>query len=139
VRSFEQAKNAVETAGLLDLPGQVHRAADLLVYQVLLRDSAALEELVSVVLEPLRVARSGARPLLDTLSAYFASGRVATATARELSVGVRTVTYRLHRVKELTGYSADDPEQGFALHVAVLGAKLLGWPSLPGTGKEGVS
>ncbi|MCS7481154.1 PucR family transcriptional regulator [Umezawaea endophytica] len=137
VRSFEQAKNAVGTAGLLGLPGRVHRAADLLVYQVLLRDSAALAELVSVVLEPLRVARSGARPLLDTLSAYFASGRVATATARELNIGVRTVTYRLHRVKALTGYSADDPEQGFALHVAVLGAKLLGWPSLPGTGKEG--
>jgi sugar diacid utilization regulator len=138
VRSFEQAKHAVEIAGLLELPGRVHRAADLLVYQVLLRDTAALTDLVSVVLEPLREARSGARPLLDTLSAYFASGRVATATARELRVGVRTVTYRLHRVKELTGYSADDVEQGFALQVAVLGAKLLDWPSLPTTGKEGV-
>jgi sugar diacid utilization regulator len=139
VRSFEQAKHAVEIAGLLDLPGRVHKAADLLVYQVLLRDSAALADLVSVVLEPLREARSGARPLLDTLSAYFAAGRVATATARELRVGVRTVTYRLHRIKELTGYSADDTEQGFALQVAVLGAKLLGWPAatLPGTGKEG--
>ncbi len=137
VRSFEQAKNAVEIAELLGLPGTVHRAADLLVYQVLLRDTAALTELVSVVLEPLRAARAGARPLLDTLSAYFASGRVATATARELRVGVRTVTYRLQRVKALTGYSADDAEQGFALQTAVLGAKLLGWPNLPGTGKEG--
>ncbi|MEO6083908.1 MAG: helix-turn-helix domain-containing protein [Umezawaea sp.] len=138
VRSFEQAKHAVEIAGLLGLPGRVHKAADLLVYQVLLRDTAALTELVAVVLEPLREARSGVRPLLDTLSAYFASGRVATATARELRIGVRTVTYRLYRVKELTGYSADDVEQGFALQVAVLGAKLLGWPSLPTTGKEGV-
>ncbi|MFD9737376.1 PucR family transcriptional regulator [Umezawaea sp. NPDC059074] len=139
VRSYEQARHAVEIAGLLDLPGRVHKAADLLVYQVLLRDSAALAELVSVVLEPLREARSGPRPLLDTLSAYFASGRVATVTARELRVGVRTVTYRLHRIRTLTGYSADDTEQGFALQVAVLGAKLLGWPAatLPGTGKEG--
>lgn len=128
VRSFEQAKHAVEIAGQLDLPGHLHKAADLLVYQVLLRDSAALAELVAVVLEPLRGARSGARPLLDTLSAYFATGRVATATARRLQVGVRTVTYRLSRIKALTGYSADDPDQAFSLQVAVLGARLLGWP-----------
>ncbi len=128
VRSFEQAKHALDTAERLQLPGRLHRAADLLVYQVLLRDSAALAELVSVVLEPLRSARGGTGPLLETLSAYFASGRVATVCARELHVGVRTVTYRLHRVKELTGYSVDDPTQALSLQVAVLGARLLGWP-----------
>lgn len=129
VRSFEQARYAVDIAGRLELPGRQHRAEDLLVYQVLLRDSAALADLVSVVLEPLRGARGGEQPLLDTLSAYFACGQVATACARELHVGVRTVTYRLHRVKELTGYSVDDPSQALSLHVAVLGAKLLGLPA----------
>ncbi|MEO6085510.1 MAG: helix-turn-helix domain-containing protein [Umezawaea sp.] len=128
VRSFEQAKQVVDIAGRLRLPGTLHRAADLLVYQVLLRDSAALAELVTVVLDPLRGARGGGQPLLDTLSAYFAAGGVATVTARALQVGVRTVTYRLRRITELTGYCADDPEQAFALRVAVLGAGLLGWP-----------
>ncbi|MFT7840225.1 helix-turn-helix domain-containing protein [Saccharothrix sp. BKS2] len=127
VRSFEQARNALDIARRLDLPGRVHRAADLLVYRVLLRDSAALADLVDAVLEPLRRARGGPGPLLDTLAAYFAAGRVATACARELHVGVRTVTYRLQRVRELTGYAADDPGQGFTLQTAVLGAKLLGW------------
>jgi sugar diacid utilization regulator len=129
VRSFEQAKYALDIAGRLALPGRVHRAGDLLVYQVLLRDSAALADLVSVVLEPLRGVRGGAEPLLATLSAYFAHGQVATACARELHVGVRTVTYRLQRVKELTGYSVEDPSQALSLHVAVLGAKLLGLPA----------
>ncbi|WP_367138295.1 PucR family transcriptional regulator [Saccharothrix sp. HUAS TT1] len=128
VRSFEQARHALDIAERLGLPGRVHRAEELLVYQVLLRDSAALADLVSVVLEPLTAARGGAGPLLDTLSAYFAAGQVAAACARELRVGVRTVTYRLQRVKELTGYSVEDPSQALSLHVAVLGAKLFGWP-----------
>jgi DNA-binding PucR family transcriptional regulator len=41
---------------------------------------------------------------------------------------VRTVTYRLDRIKALTGYSVHDPGQSFTLQVAVLGAQLLGWP-----------
>ncbi|WP_447007820.1 PucR family transcriptional regulator [Saccharothrix isguenensis] len=128
VRSFEQARYALDIADRLGLPGRLHKAADLLVYQVLLRDSAALADLVGEVLEPLRQARGGAGPLMDTLGAYFACGRVATVCARNMHLGVRTVTYRLQRIRELTGYAADDPGQGFTLQVAVLGAKLLGWP-----------
>jgi sugar diacid utilization regulator len=134
VRSYEQARNALEIGARLGLPGQVLRARDLLVYQVLGRDSAALSELVGEVLEPLRGSRLGAEPLLETLSTYFLTGGVATAAARRLQVGVRTVTYRLQRVKDLTGYSVDDPAQAFALQVAVLGARLIGWPERGGTG-----
>jgi len=132
VRSFEQARTAIDTGERLDLPERVLYARDLLVYQVLRRDSAALAELVAEVLEPLRVARIGPGPLLETLAAYFTAGGVATAAARRLGVAVRTVTYRLQRVKELTGYGVDDPEQAFTLHVAVLGARLIGW-----SGREG--
>jgi sugar diacid utilization regulator len=128
VRSFEQARQALDIGRRLQLPGPTHSASDLLVYQVLIRDRAALADLVEVVLEPLRGGRTGPAVLLDTLSAYFAAGRVATVAARELHVGVRTVTYRLDRVKALTGYSVYDPQQSFTLQVAVLGARLLGWP-----------
>ncbi|MFI9811324.1 PucR family transcriptional regulator [Saccharothrix variisporea] len=125
VRSFGQARDALEVAARLDLPGRVHHASDLLVFPVLMRDRAALADLVSAVLSPLEQARGGGGVLVETLAAYFACGRVATECARALHIGVRTVTYRLDRVEELTGYSADDPIQGLALHVAVLGAKLL--------------
>lgn len=131
VHSYEQARQALDVGRRLRLPGHVHRAADLLVYQVLIRDRTALADLVEVVLEPLRKTRTGPRVLLETLSTYFATGRVATATARELHVGVRTVTYRLDRIEELTGYSVHDPQQSFTLQVAVLGAHLLGWPGEP--------
>jgi DNA-binding PucR family transcriptional regulator len=41
------------------------------------------------------------------------------------------VTYRLARVAALTGYHPSRPDQRFALHAAVLGARLLGWPEHP--------
>lgn len=128
VRSFEEARQALDIGGRLQLPGPVYAAADLLVYQVLIRDSAALADLVDAVLEPLRAARIGPGALLDTLTAYYTTGGVATLAARTLQLSVRTVTYRLQRVKELTGYSVYEPRQSFTLQVAAFGARLLGWP-----------
>jgi sugar diacid utilization regulator len=128
VRSFEQARNALEIAERLDLPDRVLWARELLVYQVLARDSAALMELVTEVLSRLRESRIGAHVLLQTLHTYFMAGAVTTEAARRLHVGVRTVTYRLQRVKELTGYSVDNPAEAFTLQTAVLGARLIGWP-----------
>lgn len=49
--------------------------------------------------------RVGPELLLSTLHAYFSAGDVATQAARRLNVFVRTVTYRLAKVKDLTGYS----------------------------------
>ena len=105
------------------------QARDLLLYRVLGRDQAALVDLVQALLDPLTRARGGAEPLLQTLETYFATGAVATETARQLHMSVRTVTYRLAKVKTLTGQDPADPAQRLALHVAVLGARLLDWPA----------
>jgi DNA-binding PucR family transcriptional regulator len=99
-----------------------------LIYRVLLRDQPAIADLVQSVLGELVHARGGAEPLLETLDAYFTTGGVATTAARRLHLSVRAVTYRLDRIKTLTGYDAADPAQRFTVHTAVLGAKLLGWP-----------
>ena len=48
---------------------------------------------------------------------------MATETAKRLHLGVRTVTYRLDRIKALTGYNPTDPAHCFTLQAAVLGAK----------------
>jgi DNA-binding PucR family transcriptional regulator len=101
---------------------------DLLTYRVLARDQPALTDLVYSVLHPLRQARGGAGPLVETLAAYFDSGCVATTAATRLHLSVRAVTYRLDRVKSLTGFDPLDPAHRFTLHTAVLGAKLLDWP-----------
>jgi DNA-binding PucR family transcriptional regulator len=96
---------------------------------VLGRDQAAIVDLVRDVLAPLDHVRGGPGVLLETLREYFVAGEVATEAARRLHVSVRTVTYRLARVAHLTGYSVSQPDQRFSLHAAVLGARLLEWPS----------
>jgi len=115
----------------LGLPGPVVDVGRLAVYRVLLRDREALDELITARLGPLASARGGAGPLLETLDAYYATGGVATETARRLHLSVRAVTYRLARVTALLGVDATDPAERFALQAAVLGARALGWPDSP--------
>jgi len=128
-RSYEEAREALSLAERLQLDAVVVDARDMLVYRVLVRDQAAILDLIQAVLVPLKQARGGAEPLLQTLEAYFATGEVATEAARRLNVSVRTVTYRLAKVKEFTGHDPGDPSQRFVLHIAVVGARLLEWPT----------
>jgi sugar diacid utilization regulator len=129
VRSYDEAGDAFDVAQRLGLADPVVSAADLLIYQVLLRDRAAITDLVRTLLTPLARARGGAGPLLATLAAYYANGGVAAAAARDLHVSVRTVTYRLARVRELTGRDPARPAGALALQVAVIGARMLDWPA----------
>jgi sugar diacid utilization regulator len=131
VRSYDEAVDALDAAQRLGLADDVVRAADLLIYQVLLRDRAAITDLVQTLLTPLARARGGAAPLLATLDAYYARGGVAAAAARDLHLSVRTVTYRLARVRELTGRDPSRPADALALQVAVIGARMLDWPATP--------
>ncbi|MCZ2823759.1 MULTISPECIES: PucR family transcriptional regulator [unclassified Modestobacter] len=130
-RSYEEAREALVFADRLGLDTDVVHARDLLVYRVLGRDQAAIADLVGDVLGPLQRSRNGAGVLLETLLAYFDAGDVATEAAQRLHVSVRTVTYRLARVAELSGYSVGRPDQRLSLHAAVLGARLLEWPARP--------
>ncbi|MGU3431904.1 PucR family transcriptional regulator [Actinomycetes bacterium M1A6_2h] len=129
VTSYRQAREALELAIRLKMTARVVEARDLLVHHVLLRDRDAISDLVETLLRPLEDARGGAEPLLHTLAAYFASGGNSASTARAMHLSVRAVTYRLARVRELTGCDVDDPAGRFALNTAVLGAQLLDWPT----------
>jgi hypothetical protein len=62
LRSYEEARGALELATSLGLTTSVLDASDLLVYQVLFRDRSAIIELVEHVLGPLNQTRGGARP-----------------------------------------------------------------------------
>jgi sugar diacid utilization regulator len=128
-RSYEEAREAQTMAARLHLERPVIDAEDMLIYRVLVRDQPAITDLVHTVLSPLVQARGGADALLDTLEAYFATGGIATQAAARLHLSVRAVTYRLTRVKQLTGYDPADPTQRFTVHAAVLGARALDWPN----------
>ncbi|MFI9341871.1 PucR family transcriptional regulator [Streptomyces sp. NPDC052773] len=131
VRSYQEARSTLDLATQLGLTTSCVHASELLVFQVLGRDRAAITDLVATVLGGLGAARGGPRALLDTLAAYFASGCLNSATARRLGVSVRTVTYRLARIRQLTGHDPTDPDQRYILQTAALGARLLDWPTRP--------
>jgi hypothetical protein len=135
-RSYDEARTALDLTGRLGVSARDMLGADLLVYQVLGRDRAAMVDLVGTVLAPLEHTRGGARPLLDTLSAYFRAGN-ASAAARALHLSVRALTYRLSRIHRLTGYDPTSPDQRYTLETAVIGARLLGWPESTATDGTG--
>ncbi len=126
--AYEEARLALATATELDFPEPVALAEHMLVYRVLLRDRDAIADLITTVLGPLQRARGGPRPWLETLTAYYSSGLNAMETARRLHVSVRTVTYRLSRIEQLTGYRPADPQHRLTVEAAVVGATLLHWP-----------
>jgi len=130
-RSYEEAREALVLGQRLQWESDVIHASDLLVFRVLGRDQAAMVDLVRAVLTPLQHARGGAEPLLETLEVYFASGAVATEAARRLHLSVRAVTYRLDRVRDLTGYDVAQARDAFILQTATMGARLLEWPASP--------
>ncbi|GIF01269.1 hypothetical protein Ari01nite_87330 [Paractinoplanes rishiriensis] len=126
--SLSEAGSTLDHAEKLGFTTPVLHAGDLLVFPVLLRDREAITDLVITVLGPLRTARGGARLYLDTLAVLFDNQGNHTATARQMHLSVRAVSYRLERIRDLTGYHPGEPTQRFTLHAAVLGARLLGWP-----------
>jgi hypothetical protein len=128
---YDEARDTLDLAGRLGLADRVVDASGLLAYQLLLRDRGTVADLVGSVLGPLAAARGGAGPLLATLAGYLDTGGNAAETARGLHLSVRAVTYRLARIRELTGHDPTDPGQRFSLQVAVLGARLLDWPAHP--------
>jgi DNA-binding PucR family transcriptional regulator len=127
-RSYEEAREALAVTERLQLNHPVVYARDMLVYRMLLRDEVAIVDLILHVLGPLTRARGGAAPLLETLNAYFEAGDVASEAARRLKISVRTVAYRLARIRALTGHDLSDPRQRLALQMAVVGARVLSWP-----------
>ncbi|AXK33305.1 PucR family transcriptional regulator [Streptomyces armeniacus] len=129
VRSYEEAVGALDLADRLGLQPVRLNASELLVFPVLLRDREAMADLVRTVLEPLTSARGGAEPLLETLSECAAAGYVNAEAARRLGVSVRTLSYRLERIRLLTGYDPGDALHRYTLETAAMGARLLGWPS----------
>ncbi len=134
-RSYEQAREAITLAERLHPDRDMVQTRDLLIYRVLGRDRVALADLVETVLTPLTRARGGAAPLIDTLEAYFDSGDVATKAARHLHVSVRTITYRLAKIADLTGYDATNPAHRLTLQASVVGARLLPWTGEPLPGR----
>lgn len=128
VRSYDEAREAMELARRLGVPGPVVDYESLLPYRLLTLDPVTAAEVARAVLGPLGRARGGETPLVETLEAYFAEGGNVSATARRLHLSPRAVVYRLERIGQLTSYQPQDPDDRFVLELAVRARRLLDPP-----------
>jgi hypothetical protein len=100
--SYGAALDALLVAERLGLRGRL-ASDDLLLERALLSDERLLRAAVERELGPILGAPRNGEELLRTVAAFIASRQNLRTAARELGVGVRTVSYRLTRVEELLG------------------------------------
>ncbi|SFB33822.1 PucR C-terminal helix-turn-helix domain-containing protein [Amycolatopsis marina] len=92
----------------------------------LLDDPALAAQLAERVLEPLLELPEKARSrLAGTLSSWLESRGGAPEVATRLRIHPQTVRYRMHQVEELFGERLRDPDERFALMVALRVRRLL--------------
>jgi purine catabolism regulator len=116
-----EARATLESAESLPEPPRVARAARLPVYRLLggLHNLPDGERLSRALLEPLLRGRADVRrEHLATLRALLDGGSVNEA-AIALGVHRNTVTYRVRRIEELTGWRLSDPEIRLPIAVAL--------------------
>jgi sugar diacid utilization regulator len=89
----------------------------------------ALQHSVAAALAPLREADRDGSGLESTLRSYLEHDRRLAATARDLHVHVNTLRYRLERIERLLATELDDPDDRFALQLALrLSTEVVGEP-----------
>jgi sugar diacid utilization regulator len=104
--SYAQARRTVETVRRMGRTGRVVAFGDLGVHRLLLQvpDLAELRGFADEVLGRLSADPSGqAHAYLETLACYFRENASPQRASRELHVHPNTVSYRIHRVEEITG------------------------------------
>lgn len=95
-------------------------ATDHLAELVIAADWDLLLELRERVLRPLADVSEAKRPALEqTLSAWLAYSGDRVRIAEALHVHPQTVSYRVHRLRELFGLALDDPAQRLALQLVL--------------------
>jgi len=118
------ARDALTVGGILRPGERVHRAAELHLYRVWLRDLPGLQEFVDATVGPLLERQRTRRlPLRETLAALLAH-EGPSAAARSLGIHRHTLLYRMERIQALVG-TWDEPDQHLRLTLGLQGATLL--------------
>lgn len=113
--SHHQAKAALPIA--LGRPGSTVRYADVALLASMLQDELLVTSLRELYLKPLEGERDGGRVLRETLRAYFAAERNASAAAELLGVTRQTIANRMCAIEKQLGRSL--PECGAHLEAAL--------------------
>jgi sugar diacid utilization regulator/putative methionine-R-sulfoxide reductase with GAF domain len=128
-RSHLEARQALRLTRRAGSRGRVASYRSLGAFRLLLEVQSpdALRRFVQELLGPLlQYAQSRDTPLLETLEALAAARWVRRAAARQLSIHINSMSYRVERIQALTGLSLDDPETRVAISIALRARAMLG-------------
>jgi sugar diacid utilization regulator len=120
--SYAQARRTVETARRMARTGRVLAFGDLGIHRLLLQvpDLSELRGFADEVLGKLSADPSGqSQTYLETLACYFRENASPRRAARVLHVHPNTVSYRIHRVEEITGLDLGNYRERLMAQVAL--------------------
>ena len=121
-RSYAQARRALDTARRFGRTGEVVAFEDLGVYRLLFHvsDASELRGFTEQVLGPLiEYDQRHASDFVRTLDAFLSNNGNVQATARDLSLHVNSVTYRLQRIQAIAGIDLEESEDRLLAQVAL--------------------
>jgi sugar diacid utilization regulator len=121
-RSYGQARRTIDALARLGRQGEVVAFEELGIHRLLLQvpDLLELRAFATEVLGPLSAAdRQRGTELLATLSCYFRENGSPQRTAQSLHVHPNTVTYRLRRIRAITGLQLDTYRDRLMAQVAL--------------------
>jgi sugar diacid utilization regulator len=125
-RSYAQARRALETAQRFGHQSDVVAFEDLGVYRLLFHvtDPAELRSFIDQVLGPLiEYDQRHNADFVRTLGTFLAHNGNLQATARELTLHVNSVTYRVQRIQSIASLDLEQSEDRLLAQVAL---KILG-------------
>ena len=121
-RSYAQARRALATAQRFGNQGDVVAFEDLGLYRLLFHvtDPAELSGFIDQVLGPLiDYDQRHHADFVQTLARFLAHNGNLQATARELSLHVNSVTYRMQRIQSIDGLDLEEAEDRLLAQVAL--------------------
>lgn len=126
-RSFAEARRCIEMLRAFSNTNRVLPVEELGLHRFLIRpgDEAQLLEFAHLRLDPLlEHERRYSSELVQTLNIYLGVECSLTRTAKQLTVHVNTVQYRIRRVEELTETKLRSPQGLMAIYLALFVASL---------------
>ena len=123
-----EAETALEVLCRVRLDQRVAALSELGIYYPLseMQDLASMRQLFEQTLGAVtKYDRENESALLETLEQYFSCGCNLRMTAEKMFLHKNSVSYRLHKVEELTGRSMDDIQFRLELQLCLLYCRLI--------------
>ena len=128
-RSYKEAQDALQLGTMIKGKSAIAAFSDLGIYRLLcqIEDADELAKFIPLSLKKLLAYKQPNREdLIKTLQTFLQHHQNAAKTAEDLYVHYKTVTYRIERIKEITGIDMDDPDEMLSVQVGLKILVLLG-------------